>query len=184
MQTQGVRRWAFTFAFGLILFGMAGRAQAAPLLYIFEYDPLDNFAAASVTFSAADFVDTVGDTLTYVSGDINGCASATLFLDSSNAFATLPIFDTTTCGDGLGPNVDGLYFRSDIMPPLTLGVFSSTEAAGRLFAVQDGAFYRYTSGSLTIQEATTAVPEPATLGLFGMGLAALRGIRRRSSRRQ
>jgi PEP-CTERM motif len=70
------------------------------------------------------------------------------------------------------------------MPPLTLGVFSSTETAGRLFAVQDGAFYRYTSGSLTIQETTTAVPEPATLGLFGMGLAALRGIRRRSSRRQ
>ena len=183
MQTQGVRRWAFPFAFGLILFGMVGRAQAAPLLYIFEYDPLDNLAAASITFSAPDFADTVGDTLTYVSGEINGCAPAILSLDSSNAFATLPIFDTTTCGDDLGPDVDGLYFRSDVMPPLTVGVFFSTETAGRLFGVENGAFYRYTSGSLTIQE-VTAVPEPATLGLFAMGLAALRGIRRRSSRRQ
>jgi hypothetical protein len=44
-------------------------------------------------------------------------------LDSFNAFATVPIFDTTTCGDDLGPDVDGLFFRPDIMPPLSVGVF-------------------------------------------------------------
>ena len=85
-----------------------------------------------------------------MSGDINGCAPATLLLDSFNAFATVPIFDTTTCGDDLGPDVDGLFFRPDIMPPLSVGVFSTADAAGRLFAVEFGSFYRYTSGTLTI----------------------------------
>ena len=53
--------------------------------------------------------------------------------------------------------------RPDIMPPLTAGVFPSTETAGRQFDINGESAYRYTSGSLTIQQ----VPEPATVGLFG-----------------
>ena len=162
---------------GLILFGMAGGAQAAPLLYIFEYDPFEGYAAASITFSSPDFADSNGDTLTYVSGQINGCAPASLTL-VANAFAT-PIADPTHCGDATGPNVDGLFFQPDIMPPLTAGVFPSTQTAGRQFDINSESSYRYGSGSLTIQQ----VPEPATVGLFGVGLAALSGIRRRTSRR-
>lgn len=143
----------------------------AGLLYTFNFDALDNYAAASITFASSSFAQNVGDILTYVSGSINGCAPGTISVDGLNAFAT-PVFGNGSCGDGLGPDVDGLFFRPDVMPPLTLGVFLSAATAGRQFELSNGNFYRYTSGSLTIRD-DGAVPEPGTLALAGLAIAVI-----------
>src|SRR4051812_42730721 len=90
-------------------------AANASLLYTFTYDPLEGYGAASISFTTDSFATVPGDTLTYLSGDINGCAPATLAFDSFVAFAT-PVFGTGSCGDGNGPSVDGLFFRPDTMP--------------------------------------------------------------------
>ena len=164
---------------GAIVLALSGTAHASPLLYTFNYGALDNYAPDSISFSIDDFATDAGDTLTYVSGDINGCAPATISLLDLNAFGTT-VFDATQCGDGVGPSVDGLFFRPDVMPPLTTGVFASSATAGRNFAIDGGNFYRYTNGSLTIQDLPQSAPEPATLALLGLGLTAL-GVRRRRS---
>ena len=149
----------------------------AALLYTFNYDALDNLSAASITFSSAGFADSVGDVLTYVSGSINGCAPGSISVDGLNAFAT-PVFANGSCGDGLGPLVDGLFFRPDLMPPLTTGVFVSTATAGRQFEIDGGNFYRYVGGSLTIRDDGT-VPEPGSLALTGIALAAVAAVARK-----
>lgn len=150
----------------------------ASLLYIFNYDALNSYAAASITFSAPTFATNVGDVLTYVSGNINGCAPASIEIVPFIAFGT-PVFANGSCGDGLGPDVDGLFFRPDTMPPLTTGTFISTSTAGRQFEFAGGNFYSYVGGSLTIRD-TGVVPEPSTLLLIGLGLAlAARRLRNR-----
>ena len=141
----------------------------AALVYNFNYDALGNYAAASISFSSVGFAQNTGDVLAYLSGDINGCAPASIFVDSLGAFAT-PVFANGSCGDGIGPDVDGLFFRPDLMPPLTTGTFVSTRTAGRQFQSQSGNFYQYVGGSLTIRDAGT-VPEPGSLALAGLGLA-------------
>lgn len=141
----------------------------ASLLYEFNYDAFDTYSAASITFSSSTFAVSVGDVLTYISGDINGCAPASLAVDGLNAFAT-PVFGSGSCGDGIGPDVDGLFFRPDLMPPLTLGTFVSSDTAGRQFEVSNGNYYEYVGGSLTIRDVGT-VPEPGSLALVGLGLA-------------
>ena len=154
-------------------------AANAALIYTFNYDALDEYEAAEISFTSSSFATNVGDTLTYLSGGINGCSPTTLTLDSLNAFAT-PVFANGSCGDGTGPAVDGLFFRPDIMPPLTTGVFVSTGVAGRQFEGVGGSnSYRYTSGVLTIAD-LVSVPEPGTLSLLGIGFAALGFARRRN----
>ncbi|HKO87532.1 MAG TPA: PEP-CTERM sorting domain-containing protein [Burkholderiales bacterium] len=158
----------------LIAAAVSAMALCAPaqagLLYTFNYDASANHAAASITFSSVDFAQNVGDVLTYVSGNINGCAPGSLTIDL-NAFAT-PIFANGSCGDGLGPDVDGLFFRPDVMPPLTLGIFDSAATAGRQFEISSGNFYQYVGGSLIIA-ADGTVPEPGTLALIGLSLMAV-----------
>jgi hypothetical protein len=140
----------------------------AALVYTFDYDALGNYAAASISFTSTDFAQNVGDVLTYLSGDINGCAPASIAVDGLNAFAT-PVFGTGSCGDGIGPDVDGLFFRPDTMPPLSLGAFTSAGTAGRQFDFGSGNLYQYVAGSLTIRDAGT-VPEPTSWALAGIAL--------------
>lgn len=154
----------------------------AALIYTFNYDAMGNYAAASISFSSAGFAQNVGDVLTYVSGDINGCAPTSIAVDGLNAFAT-PVFGNGSCGDGLGADVDGLFFRPDVMPPLTLGTFVSTASAGRQFEIQNGNFYQYVGGSLTIRDAGT-IPEPVSLALVGLALAAAAGGRAKGRAKQ
>lgn len=167
----------------LIAAAIVAAAISAPtqagLLYTFNYDALDNYAAASINFASAGFADSVGDILTYVSGSINGCAPTQISVDGLNAFAT-PVFGFGSCGDGLGPDVDGLFFRPDVMPPLTPGVFISSSTAGRQFEFDGGNFYRYVGGSVTIRDDST-VPAPGTLLLTGLALV---GVLRSMIRRQ
>lgn len=151
----------------------------ASLLYIFNYDALDSYSAASITFSAPTFATNVGDVLTYVSGNINGCAPTSIEIVSLIAFGT-PVFADGSCGDGLGPDVDGLFFRPDTMPPLTTGTFISSETAGRQFQFAGGNFYSYVGGSLTIRD-IGVVPEPSALLLIGLALA-LAALRLRNRR--
>src|SRR5215217_3320453 len=137
-------------------------AANATLIYTFNYDSImfneRNYSAASLSYTTESFLTTVGDSMTYVSGNINGCAPATLALDSLMAFAT-PVFANGSCGDGTGSQVDGLFFLPDTMPPLTTGTFISTSTAGRQFETGGGGnTYRYTSGSLTIYEISVPVP--------------------------
>ena len=142
----------------------------AALVYTFNYDALGNYSAASISFSSTSFAQNVGDVLTYTSGDINGCAPTSIALQDSNTFAT-PVFGNGSCGDGTGPNVDGLYFRPDSMPLLTTGTFSTLTLAGRQFELPGSASnYQYVGGSLTIRDDGT-VPEPGTLALTGLCLA-------------
>jgi hypothetical protein len=155
----------------------------ASLIYTFNYDALGNYAAASISFSSASFAQNTGDVLTYLSGTINGCAPASIAVDSLNAFAT-PVFGVGSCGDGSGPDVDGLFFRPDVMPPLTLGTFVSTGAAGRQFDAGGGRMsYAYAGGSLTIRDAGNSIPEPVSLSLVGLALALAAGARARSRAR-
>ncbi|WP_300451165.1 PEP-CTERM sorting domain-containing protein [Accumulibacter sp.] len=161
-------------------------ASHASLLYTFDYDRLDfdgnSYSAASITFSRSTFAASVGDVLTYVSGDINGCAPASIAFHGINAFVT-PIFAIGSCGDGTGPDVDGLFFRPDLMPPLTTGTFVSSGDAGRQFELVGGAtLYQYVGGSLTIRD-TGTVPEPGSLALAGLGLAMAAGRSWRRNRR-
>lgn len=145
-------------------------AQAS-LLYTFNFAALDNNSAASITFSSAGFA-TPGDVLAYVGGDVNGCAPASIAFDQGfHAFVT-PVFGATSCGDGPGPGVDGIFFRTDI-DPLSLGAFPSAATAGRQFNDAAGnMYYFYTSGVLTVREADVGVPEPGSLALFGIALGA------------
>lgn len=158
---------------------MASASHAA-LVYTFNYDAFGNYAPASISFTSQNFAQNTGDVLTYLSGDINGCAPSTLALDGF-AFAT-PVFGSGSCGDGIGPDVDGLFFRPDVMPPLTTGIFVSTGLAGRQFEVEGGNFYEYVGGSLTIRD-VGQVPEPHVLSLLGMALLAAVAARRARSRR-
>ncbi|MFG6433392.1 PEP-CTERM sorting domain-containing protein [Roseateles sp. LYH14W] len=149
---------------------------AASLIYTFSYDAVGNYAAASINFSSAGFAQNTGDVLTYVSGDINGCSPTSIAVDSLNAFAT-PVFGLGSCGDGTGVDVDGLFFRPDVMPPMSLGTFFSTQTAGRQFESGGGSnFYVYSSGLLTIRDAGD-VPEPTSWALAGLALALAAGTR-------
>ena len=166
---------------------LSGSATAnANLLYTFSYDASAGNAAASISFTSPSFATAEGDTLTYVSGDINGCSPATLSLiDFSPLVFATPIFGLTSCGDGTGPAVDGLFFRPDVIIPLTTGSFVSTDGAGRMFIVGAdplSAYYDYVGGLLTIRE-VGSVSEPGTLALLGLGLAGLAALRRRPSTR-
>jgi PEP-CTERM motif len=140
---------------------------SASLVYTFDYDALGSYAAASISFASTGFAQSFGDVLTYVSGDINGCAPASIAVND-NGFAT-PVLVTGSCGDGIGPEVDGLYFQPDLMPPLSLGTFISSDFAGRQFEFAGGSLYRYVGGSLTIRDAGT-VPEPTSWALAGIAL--------------
>jgi hypothetical protein len=152
----------------------------AALIYTFNYDAMGNYAAASISFSSASFAQNTGDVLTYLSGDINGCAPTSIAVDGLNAFAT-PVFGVGSCGDGTGPDVDGLFFRPDVMPPLTVGTFMSTDTAGRQFDTGGGSnYYAYGGGSLTIRDAGNNIPEPLSLSLAGLALALAAGVRARA----
>ncbi len=133
-----------------------------------------NYSPASISFTIGDFALNGGDILSYESGDINGCAPASISL-SGTAFATLPLFDMTNCGDGTGTLVDGLFFKADIGLPSTTGVFAS-DTAGRAFDNGGGSIYYYTTGTLTIDQ--ISVPEPSILALFAAGFFGI-GIARR-----
>jgi hypothetical protein len=177
-----MRSQIFILLAAIALASFASSAHAT-LLYTLNFDPLNEFCAASISYTTEDFAFDYGDTLYYHSGDVNGCAPTEIWVEpfrNLRGFSQIPFIDTTKCGDGIGPGVDGFFFRVDDFPnPLTTGTFVSTNTAGRVFAglTPSGAeglvSWEYAGGTLIISEISSPIATPATAALFGIALSAL-----------
>lgn len=155
----------------------ASGASAASYLFTFQFgavtSSLGNFNATTIAYSA-DSLDP--DTLTYVSGDVNGVTSPVLSRSVYGPTQRAYTFASPDFTQAPGTVVD--VFFSLVPPPIGLGSYDTTQAA-RGIRTTSGAFYVYTTGNLTITELAAAVPEPATWATLIAGFLLVGGAMRR-----
>jgi hypothetical protein len=92
-------------------------------------------------------------------------------------------FGGGTQGLNAHPNGQPLGFTGSVAPADIASVFAGLKSTGFAFAVKvsrtDGDFNVIDAAGASVDMET--MPEPATVGLFGIGLAGLWALRRRSS---
>ena len=175
-----------SLAAGLCAAAFCLSANASSYLYTFQYGPLTlnggllTFDAASISFTI-DHIGGVGDSLTWVSGDINGCAPSAMSIhaDSNrNWFSAFPD-EVGHCNNAANPGVDGLLFYADTFVT-GADLYAVNEGAGRVFSNANSETAFYANGSLTVREIEGGeVPEPATLALSSLALVLAAGCTRR-----
>ncbi|HEY1090599.1 MAG TPA: PEP-CTERM sorting domain-containing protein [Burkholderiaceae bacterium] len=179
-----------SLATGLCAVACCASASASAYLYTFQFGPLTlnggllQFEPASISYTS-DHIAVAGDSLTWLSGDINGCAPSSLKVDSSslrNSFYALPD-EANHCSNDVNPRFTGLLFYAQdfVTGP---GFYDAPDDAARMFDDLNGGWTAfYADGSLTVSEIEGGggtVPEPATLALASLALvAAVRSTRRR-----
>ena len=150
-------------------------ASAATYLFTFQFDDLvsdrGNFAATSIVYSGDDLYD---NTLTYVSGSVNGATAAGLFatIQGNPTGQRAYIFEPADYDVPVGGIAD-IFFS--VIAPLAAETTHETTSAGRGIRTSSGASFRYTTGRLTI----TAVPEPSAWALMILGFGCVGAAMRR-----
>ena len=179
-----------SMATGLCAAAFCVSASASTYLYTFQYAPLTlngglvQFEAASISFTS-DHIAVAGDSLTWLSGDINGCAPSSLNVAESalrNSFSVFPN-DANHCNNTVNPGFNGLLFYTEAFVTAP-GFYDAPDEAARVSYSNGITTAFYTDGSLTVSEIEGGgtVPEPATLALVSLALVAAAGCTRRRRR--
>jgi len=163
----------------LALFGLAG-AVRADVIYQFNVDATAGIENFSFSFTVPSLL-TDGQAPAFTPFTVtDGTHSWTIVngLAGVGAGPSCFLFDTggssninDTCGMGVGSSPDGVFglVLSGGLPTATGGPFTFSSGLG-IFDFPDGQDIPSLSGTLTI---SSAAPEPATIGLVGVALAAL-----------
>ena len=164
--------WAAT-----ILAAASENLRSETYFYDFTFDAYQSYPQATIRYLSANPPASVS-TLSYVSGDVNGCRAATLLGYQSNATVwNFETPETLNCGSG---TCSVAALELEVNNPLNVGSFQ-TQRAGRGIQIEANAInFYYTSGTLVISENITSpgsepVPEPRTAGSIGLAALAFLG---------